>query len=234
MSVPQSRSRYSGRFVISDFQNNKKYLFDLRYLWDRGHDLSDWVLNGTTNPTIDAAGNIDIFDNINLALQSSSMAHPLPNTKGDVPVCFCAKVTRQADESSTNGVAFNMAIDHVAGPWTIRGHGYIYDKAAPPSEHHWMSQSGQGYQANVTFNPTINVEHDICLIIAKPRVLLIVDGVLIDSGPYGYKYSSGPIVYQDWNSDNKNLKLYARHDAGEISHWKVRDIRAGVLAGVSQ
>jgi hypothetical protein len=226
-------SRYVGRFVVEDVRNSKKYLFDLRYRWDRGHDLADWVLDGTTNPTIDAVGNIDMFDNINLANQSSSMAHPLPNTLGDQPVCFCAKVTRQADESSTDGLAFNIAIDHIAGPFTIRGHGYAYDKSGPPSEHHWMNQFGQGYEGIVAFNPAVNVEHDICLIIAKPNILLIVDGVLVDSGPYGFRYGGHEIVYQDWNSGNKNLKLYARHNAGEVSHWKVRDIRAGMLVGVS-
>ena len=228
-------SRYSGEFVISDTQNNRQYLFDLRYRWDQGCVITDWFLAGTIVPTVDANGYIDMYNNINADDESVAMSYNIPNSVGGVPMAFCARVTRQSDESSTDGSAFLIAIDHVLGPFTIRGHQYIYDKTGGPNQpkHKWMNQFGVGYQKTITFKPQFNVEYDIALIINQPYVSLIVDSALLDEAPYGYRGGGYGLLPQVWCSNNKNIKLYARHMAGEVSHWKVRDIRAGALVGVS-
>jgi len=229
-------SRYNGRVVVEDKQNNKKYLGDLVY-YNPGDNLTGWVLGGTTQPTIGSLPSglpcFDFYDNINLANQTSLTYIMLPNTGGLFYQICSFKFTKQLDDTSTDIYEFAGQIG--ASTSVGRGHGYSHRVAS--TRYYWLNATGLGLDQNITtlFPAIAGQEQEIVLIITPKNTILMGDGDRIASN---YTFISGAsppgaTPFLDFLKDNKVIYFYARHDAGEVTHYKVRDITVARLAGVS-
>jgi len=226
-------SRYVGEFVCRDISAGRQFLCNKIWSWSKGDGLTGFVLAGTTVPTIDAQGRINLYDAV-AGAGNSGLYITVPNTR-DIYYVLSFKLMKQVDDTSTPNLAFNCYIAGSApGMATTPGHGYYTRPAAVNSAHHWWTSlgGGTGPSNSPAFLPVAGVEYQICLILAPNEVLLIVDGVLLSTlyfGAQGVGLSLTPRM--DWLKGNKTIDFDVQHNAGQVSHFTVHDIKVGTLAG---
>jgi len=222
-------SRFVGESNAYDIANNITYLGDLVY-YNPGDNLTGWTLGGATSPTISADGQIDLFDNTNLANQASYCYYTLPNTNGQFFNIFHVKFTKQSDDTSTDSSRFIVAISST----TITpssGH-QLADKVAG-TYHPWLNSAGVGVNNLTTFALSASIEVNLDLVMTSKHALILLDNVLYDIIEIGNDGGAnlGATPNMDFKGDNKILWLWVRHDAGAVSHFKVRDIRIARCVG---
>jgi len=225
MPVP---SRYVGESNAYDIANDKVYMGDLVWSWDVGDPLADWTLGGTTSPTLAPDGQLDLFDNINAANQTSECYVAIPNTIGGMWAILHCKFTMQTDDTSTDGVRF---IGQISSSTTAQ-RGLVFQVNPVASNIRWYANTGAGPNANMTFVPVAGQEYVLDLVVSSSEVIIMVNNERFGSFPTGMgNLPLTPLV--SWNSSNKIIYFYARHDAGEVSHFRCRDVRVSRLVGVS-
>jgi len=228
--------KYNGRFVVKDIANGRQYLADLLYQFELGDSLAGWTLGGTTFPTIAADGQIDLFENTNLADQPCYAYITIPNTIGRVISILHVKITKQSDDTSLDEISFQIQIYPVAGLAGPCGMNYRVDSSVPRSKLYWNNLIAQGTNVNITFVPLSSTEYDINLVMTDKDIVVIINNTRLASIPINC-IGNAPLSVQPaivWNSSNKQVMLYVRHDAGQISHYRVRDIKVGRLVGTGE
>ena len=145
--------RYTGEFVVEDIANGRKYLADLLYAFERGDDLTGWVLFGNTVPTIDAAtGDISLDDATPAGGTSVAVRNLAPERS--LNAALSMDITRQNDDTSTHtyaGIHWMQAYslgDELTGVclW-IRAN-------VPQRRYFWYGSGGNGPDVIVAGLPT--------------------------------------------------------------------------------
>ena len=228
------RSRYRGESNAYDTANNKVYLGDLLYSFPLGSDLTGWTLAGNTVPTIASDGQIDLFDNINLANQTSEGYVTIPNTKGAFLGIFHCKFTKQADDTSGSNVQFLAMLNQSGAP--VTGIGYQYDSAIITL--HWKGQVGFGTTRVLGAGvgvPVASREFALDMLFTPSYIVYLLDSVLLGTIPVG-EIGNSPLPdaqTKSWFANDKRVYFQVRHNAGQVSHYRVRDIRVSRLVGTS-
>jgi hypothetical protein len=200
--------------------------------WQVGNDLTGWTLGGATVPTISADGQIDLYDATNLANQTSSAYFTLLNTLGQLYCIFHCKFTRQADDTGADDYEFLAQI----APIISAGRGLYWRGSNAVSYHVWYNNNYGGNSVALTYPaPVVGQEHDLSIILTPKSSIVIMDNIKINeiltSNIGGAVLSATP--YNDWLTANKTINFFVRHQAGQVSHYRVRDIRVSRLVGVS-
>jgi len=223
--------RYTGQSNAYDIPNNIIYLGSLEYAWDVGDSLVGWTLGGNTVPTIAVDGRMRLYD-ATPGGGSSSAAIVIPNTKGQMLTVINFKFTRMLDDTST-GVAFAFHISSITT--VVNGMGWYTTNAL--SNFAWRN-SNYGGSLNaftVPFAPVAGVEYSCSLIKTSNAVMVLINGELKATILVSAK-GSAPLAntpLNDFMADNKNIVFYTAHGAGEVSHYRVRDIRVSRQVGKS-
>jgi hypothetical protein len=226
-------SRYVGEFVVVDKANGKQYVASKDWSWDRGDPLADWTLAGTTSPTLDADGKIDLFEN-SVAVNSSSEIIRLVAPVGPTYYVLKHKFRYMPDDTSTDWYGLCTGMSGWAG-WWATGAFIRENKVTPALEGGWLDRYYGGGGTPISPIPPANVDREWAVIIAPDYVNFILDSVLVGRVYTGIKGSAlggadaRPFTYM--TSRNKYLDILVRHGANQVSHSKVWDFKFGRLVG---
>jgi len=235
MSIPLARSRYNSRFIVSDIQNNRKYLADQRFGWGINKfpdDLSIWSLAGIL-PTVAVNGKLDIYMSGGGGL--SSQAYRALNLLGANWIVISVKVTKMADDTSTSPYGAWIALSNAHGSDTE----LLWMSNNPPGTQRFIFRN-DAYLGNllVTSQPTqpLGTEQQVDMIVSPSNIMILINGQLASSIPTG-KLGTAPLSrspLKDWFASPKILTIECdRAGVGEVSHYQFTDIKVGTLAGVS-
>jgi hypothetical protein len=180
-------------------------------------------------------GQIDLYDATNLNDQPSFANYTLPNSVGGGYYIIHCKFTRMLDDSSTDILGFIITFRPLGGAMNVtNGAGYWYNQSAGTTSTFWNNTYDVGTNINVT-NPPIGAEQALDIVVTPKDVIYIMNNIPIASFPTGKKGTAGltntPI--RDFFSYQKNILFWTRHDAGQISHYRIRQARVSRLVGIS-
>jgi len=221
--------RFVGQSNAYDIPNNIIYLGSLEYAWDVGDSLVGWTLGGTTVPTIAVDGRMRLYDNINAADQSSSAYITIPNTLGKLFMILHVKFTRMIDDTSTDDYALYFSLN-LSGASTGIAHRY---RPGVSNYLVYADSTGLGNLVSFAFVPVAGQEYALDVVVSPSEVILFIDNVRRASVPLSSKGSSQMSNHprQQFLSYNKRAFFWVRHDAGEVSHYRLRDIRVSEYRG---
>lgn len=229
-------TRFQGQSNAYDIPNNVIYMGDLLFSWDIGDPITVFTLGGTTVPTLAVDGRIKLYEATNANDQPSWCYITIPNTKGRAALIFHAIISKQADDTSTDNISFALQIGPNPGaPGIPIGMTYWVDGSVPRSNLLWRNLAAAGTTLNIVFNPTAGVEYAVDLLMTDKEIIVLVNNVKLTSiliNTLGNAtLSAHPL--KDWFTADKQILLWVRHDAGQVSHYRVRDIRVSRLVGQS-
>jgi len=222
--------KYVGQSNAYDIPNNVIYMGDLLYAWDVGDPLTGWTLGGITVPTIAADGRIRLYDNTP-AGGSSSGRIVIPNTLGELLCILHFKATRMIDDTSTND---NSLYCGLADSVPAGGALWNYRALAPTMWGMWRNPT-LGYSASMSRILTQGQEYSLDIVKTAKEIVWLIDNVKVLETPVGVK-GTAPLSSTPQNFMRTTLKyvnFYVDHAAGQVSHWRVRDIRVSRLVGKS-
>jgi hypothetical protein len=211
------------------------YLGDLLYSFPLGSDLTGWTLGGNTVPTIAADGQIDIYDAVNLANARSVCTYTIPNSAGQFYGIVHFKLTRQNDDTSFDDYSLVVQISS-STVFSIEGLSYKFNSAGPSAGLYWSNRSGGGGTSlAIAFTPVIGTECEIVLLITPTHVIILANGILQGRVPIGQTGTCllSETQIKSWCEANKVIYINARHQAGQVSHYRIRDIRVSAYRGTS-
>ena len=228
MSIPLARSRYKGEFVVKDTTNNRQYLADLIWSWSKGDGLTGWTLGGTTLPTIAADGQIDLYD-ATAGGGTSFLNVTIPNTNGNLWGVLRVKMTRQVDDTSLSNTAATSQIYSTGGTGEVAA--YISHTTNQIRKYWKAGTVGYDVVGPAGLVPQSGVEAEISVILSPKGPVWLFNNVLLGTVPLGM---SQPLrsALQLWCDGNKKVQFYVEHTSGQVSHYRVHDIKVGRLVGV--
>jgi len=223
--------KYNGRFVVKDIANGVQYLADLLYQFELGDTLvAPWILGGTV-PTIASDGSIRLYDN-GAGVGSSLAQYPMANTKGEFLGIIHFKITRKADDTSLDPYALyaGLSADAVGNSGII-----FWRNGAANVLGAWNNALPAGSTTLIIVGTlTAEQEYVVDTVITSEQVIFIVDGIRRGAISRSTRGTAPLPTNQNqvWRAGSKMVILYAGHAAGQVSHYRVRDIKVGRLAGI--
>ena len=222
--------KYVGQSNAYDIPNNVIYMGDLLYAWDVGDDLTGWLLGSTTPPTIAADGRLRLYS-ATPAGGGSSAQIVVPNTLGELLCIHHFKLTRMIDDTSTSFAAFYSGLSD-----NVPNGGLLWRYSATPSMWGmWWNYGTLGYAANMSRILTPGQEYSLDIVKTPKSVIWLIDNVKVLETPVGVKgtapLSSTPLNF--WRTINKYVNFYTAQAAGQVTHYRVRDIRVSRYVGQS-
>ena len=222
-------SRYVGEFVVVDKTNGVQYLASKDWSWDIGNDLTGWILAGTV-PTIASDGRIELFDNA-AGIGSSQGYISLPNTTGEFLGMIHFKITRMVGD--TSNYAYSLFCGLLAD--AAYSSGIIFRLVLLPVYGAWYNNGQIGVDVTLSGGLTSGVEYAVDIVITPSEVIYLVNNVRLGSTPRSAKgaiTSLSATQNQAWRAGQKRVAFFAGHGAGQVSHYRVSDIKVGRLAGI--
>jgi hypothetical protein len=219
--------RYSGSFVVKDIANDKQYLVDLLYAFERGDDLTGWTLGGNTAPTITADGKIRLYEvSAGGGIWSSWCYRTMPNTLGKMNYVLEFDITQMAED-------FGSFLELIVAGTTAINLGTFY--FWQPSIMYYVS-SGCSTQRNLAFNFVVGTEYKFDIIFSQEGFTLLINGVrqgFIPASEIGVGGNLSATQLKELLAGNKTIQFYTEHLNLERSHWQIRNVKFGRLVGVS-
>ena len=221
--------KYVGQSNAYDIPNNIIYLGDLLFSWDTGDSLVGWTLGGNTVPTIAVDGRMRLYD-ATAGGGNSNAYYTIPNSKGALWHVVSAKLTRMVDDTSTDSRAMIFQFGGVTS--FDRGHEWAHRGTSNQILYAWLNQGAVGALALASDVPAAGVETRIDLVLTPKGVIFLADGVQKYQFPVSMSPLSPSALQSDFAGD-KVIRFQVGHAAGQVSHWRVRDIRVSRLVGQS-
>jgi len=239
MSIPLTRSRYKGEFVVKDITNNRQYLADLLFSWDVGDNLSAWSLAGNTLPTVASNGWMDFYDNTAGRGYSAARTTSIRAGQGEMPIALSCKIRRMPDDSSTDGMKFCAGLTGYDVVWGSFNIGFsIRDIQNLQITYQAIPWVGSVDRFRYNFPvPADGTEHIVQLFRDTEKIGVIFDGVLLSPPSFILNVETGNSAmsytpHHYYCLSYKYPYFWCRHNAGEVTHFQVRDIKFGRLVGV--